>query len=1404
MATPPIPTVLPKSKPTAGVQRGKAAADFFTDLQATMANLGPLAPAIDDPESFLGFGDPRTTVLPSLERRETPEVAAERRRQARAFAKGAGLGLTTDIAGLVGDLPALLLSDAPKFAAALATGKSMDEMPQTLIDEGLNALRNTLGSDALAGYLGISEEELNDPAVTSGRLLSSIIDPAVVYGVIRGAMGLAKARKATDTAEEGIAGLLPAPVQQEADGLAAIIPEEAAIADAAITETGQVIEDIRARAPQDLTVEDASSMLARLEVDDFSVVDELFGEGTNDALTQLSDAYTGRDLAQEVLSEVAPRVRGQGIETLRELGVDEFMLDNVTGEIIPPLRVAEANEFVMVRRDLEQEDLTPLHDAVGRADINTFLRLNNDVFRYDDGALPLSDIGFVGDPMGGGINLQRATYGSDTIPTLVERFREVQQEIDALGPDIDAMNAPEFNRLTGQRNLIENEIVGRRDGELERLTPGEANEYLAQAQREGRVAPRVVEDAEELDFTLPEGGIANLDEANPVFSSNGVTIGAEPSLYGMKVKHYSPTGTSLERLVGSGWYDRASNAQGEIASKDVLSALRGKPATGTEIKDSPFEIILELDPEKKYSAEELRRLMRTSLPQTRQRTFLESNKIDEIANGLRPDQEFSYITAQYATSDARNIREVAEDIGLTIFSNTINSIVTPGYGRIKTSGPTHGYYDQIPGYYGHARFAIVKDPRTGKKWLYVHELQSNEVGDMSSGSPYDVDRLRGKYKYAKSLEDRLDNYFNNNAGVDGAVRIPYTAEVHKKLKEYYSLLPEDVRRTDETKAQIKILEEESDREWVASRPRGVVQSVRDFKPERLSEIHATAEEIRRTSPDGSFLSQYEVFRHSDSDSVGYAFETLTVDAMDSLGLNSSVDAERGVVNILKSIEDEVQNLSGQNPSIYTSEIDTQSFANLAPAGKERLALLNLKAKDFSESLRFTAESISTSSFTDELDSFLENMPAEDLRFLENSYEAADFSNTTRQKVEEITDRFLNILSSNEETSRMLSAAEFNIKREYDFIKDTHMGGKDFGLVTEYAGTTLGTSPPPTVRESMLEVIRKAGSYAADTRRRKIDRKIDELKESILSPEDYAEKKKAFEENLKSTPEGKRLVQLAKVEKETAEEARFGGKTGFYAPPPYSNTSDFNQFAVRAMVKEAEELGLDGIVFPDYRFFADNRGTQFADGVLAHGAYKMPYGDAVDKALKSYGSANPEAGVELYNVPGETNPEKTIMIQAPIGDPESMKPLAHNVNNLPPQVEQNVTELAARRAERFTEHDAISAEISDLVDQRSELVEKREEMIQAGEDVTGLVLQLQEIDENLRAPTERLSQIKDEISNYSSEINSLVSTNTRKTQAPIRVIDFSKPANLDLAQRPIRRAAGGMVRSGIGAMAREVM
>jgi hypothetical protein len=176
-------------------------------------------PEIEDPEAFLGFGgDPMIPAgAPSVSDRAADmirlmesglptgrpfsalvgdkdnlrvtknpyEILADRRRKSADLAVGMGLGLTADIAGLPADLLALVFSDAPKFAAALATGTPFSEMPTNVTDDGLRALRNVLGSDAIAGYLGVTEEALQRPGVESGRILSSIVDPLVLGAALR-------------------------------------------------------------------------------------------------------------------------------------------------------------------------------------------------------------------------------------------------------------------------------------------------------------------------------------------------------------------------------------------------------------------------------------------------------------------------------------------------------------------------------------------------------------------------------------------------------------------------------------------------------------------------------------------------------------------------------------------------------------------------------------------------------------------------------------------------------------------------------------------------------------------------------------------------------------------------------------------------------------------------------------------------------------------------------------------------------------------------------------------------------------------------------------------------------------------------------------------------------------------
>ena len=61
-----------------------------------------------------------------------------------------------------------------------------------------------------------------------------------------------------------------------------------------------------------------------------------------------------------------------------------------------------------------------------------------------------------------------------------------------------------------------------------------------------------------------------------------------------------------------------------------------------------------------------------------------------------------------------------------------------------------------------------------------------------------------------------------------------------------------------------------------------------------------------------------------------------------------------------------------------------------------------------------------------------------------------------------------------------------------------------------------------------------------------------------------------------------------------------------------------------------------------------------------------------------------------------------------------------------------------------------------------------------------------------------------INNIQSEIAQKKDELATDYATPLRIVDFTDPVTKEAAQRPIRRAAGGMVRSGIGAMAREVL
>jgi len=108
--------------------------------------------------------------------------------------------------------------------------------------------------------------------------------------------------------------------------------------------------------------------------------------------------------------------------------------------------------------------------------------------------------------------------------------------------------------------------------------------------------------------------------------------------------------------------------------------------------------------------------------------------------------------------------------------------------------------------------------------------------------------------------------------------------------------------------------------------------------------------------------------------------------------------------------------------------------------------------------------------------------------------------------------------------------------------------------------------------------------------------------------------------------------------------------------------------------------------------------------------------------------------------------------------------------------------------------------AELQTYRDEMNSRRTEFKRLIEEKNALEAAGESIADAVRA--ER--QARDAFRNARSQLKRVEDRHKTLYASPLRVVEFDNPANRELAQRPIRRATGGMVRSGIGAMAREVM
>ena len=964
--------------------------------------------------------------------------------------------------------------------------------------------------------------------------------------------------------------------------------------------------------------------------------------------------------------------------------------------------------------------------------------------------------------------------------------QEGQLDLD----DVDNLAQDAADRAGTRMRYIQNELIGRRDGHYVQLTDDELAEVQVQeavgemlSRPEEPDAPEsltvtdtnnnIIPEAEEGFQGLP-GGIGSLDESMPIYGNYNLTIGGMPDEFKGSVIHYSPTMTNFQNFVGSRAFARQQDSNKKMEAKQWVAALNKNPGNsqkvgtvGKEIKNSEFENIMLSNPEKKYNQTEIRRLLTSRLPQTRVRTFLESNSNREFQDGESPFYSLSHMSAQYRPADLNSAR----DKGLIVFSNTAPTIDVPGFGRLNPKA-VHNYYGSYPGYYGHARFIIVEG-QDGKRYLQINEIQSNSVSDVSSGSHL------GGTNYVKTLEDRLQAYRD---GYD-SVRIPYTPEVHKIMKEVQDLKPEVIETNDvlarsvqENEREIRKIAESY--KWRTGRLNRYEPGSEDFSKLRLlgpvseglkGRDDLSAVIIQRHGGDRAQEADYKravqdrVTDILDERDVPYTAQDVEhmVDKLDDLSRNLNEKLDAGEYpNIHSKVRAEVMGL--ENARTTPSEEEFNAFLSAKDNGPRMLPGVT-KAEMLDIMLRSEFKFDVEDNIVDEIMASLllrdKNVQKIFKDLTPDEIAKLDLNEPYRERLklykklnskipQETVDDILNKVQEEIDNSVSAYAApgtrdDLQILDNSEEVLDDAMGTLYYDLEGTLEEIKLSDTMD-NLRQTGNELVSKVADIADDVNAAQAD----------------------WNNTLANLPNAEDVATLMDIGRITGQERR-----GFIEPLPYNSDEDFYKFATRAAIKEAEKLGLDGVIFPDAAYLSTQPQRRPNDAFLRN------YGRVIDGELKELTKADENAGVRLRKVditPGNNDPFELIgrgegfeVRGIDPNDPdvqEALQPFRTEVRNADreyKQAKETVEELRARGAQPDDPYSFADA---------------------------------------LREET----RLKTRLESVKNELNDEVSRRSTTYNSELRVVEFDNDANRQLARRPIRRAAGGMVRSGIGAMAREVM
>ena len=847
--------------------------------------------------------------------------------------------------------------------------------------------------------------------------------------------------------------------------------------------------------------------------------------------------------------------------------------------------------------------------------------------------------------------------------------RGTEDEIEVL---IDSANV---TRVGGDGDVIEGDFTA---------TPATAPEADEAAELFDAAAAARAEPAEPQSslFESPEGGAqyaydAVQNEQIGVFqslpdrrSSNKTFTINDNDQFGGQVANFSSTMTII---AGRG-------ERGKLPKKAAqLDALLNKGVSKPEYNGSKLQEILKEDPDKSYTVDEIAKLAHDNLPQTRTRTYLASRHVQERDAGIVPDFFKTRVRYSYEVDPDGNIdlspsdtqllpelKDTKRDAGRIIFSTTKPPepiVFSDGsvIDNIPFTVEKHDYgQGKYPGFYAHTRFVVVEDFDTGKRYLVPFEIQSDTINQ--------IERARvaegGRAVSARSLQDRLNKYNEaGNTGTNaGMVRIPLTEETKALIKKYDEEFPSEL--TLHQKAQQRLDELMGDVNGLYRDETGVMVDAMIPRLEKRVD-RATGHPLNDSDVNGRLYNELEneafflgmkddlvsvlnmndanmkldalrerVANGEDPFHVGITEADDVLEALIGYSPRYSTQAPADLIGEMNSFVERVMDARGYPVTVKNTDKARRQVESVLKEAIVRYVTRpdsNMQLEDYiaeaisrfgEDKASLYASAVRAKSLinqNDEVAKFFRDADPEDLEALQQ----ARYADNANDKVNELLNKFgvtdEQLAIADEAVDAAVASLKTSVPAEAHSMIDTgldyHRRVNVYKNMPFFSANDDGFKAFNELRHAMDEV-----------------KKVYESNELIQDADELARIETNYENKLSGMgEEGDMLRNLRKVLQDSGD-GRYRGLIGI---PPHKDNKQFFRFAPKAIIKEAEKLGLDGVIFLDGDDIADSR----LDFGGALDMYRRTYDSELDKGLTDFQNASPDAVVRSgvnRRIPGDGN------------------------------------------------------------------------------------------------------------------------------------------------------------------------